>query len=67
MYVKQVCNFIPFMGLAEKSAKLEEIGKKLNWNTWKAHENLNFRRKGERNLIKSGLYIERYSYLIFKQ
>lgn len=31
MYVKQVCNFIPFMGLAEKSAKLEEIGKKLNW------------------------------------
>lgn len=31
MYVKQVCGlFIPFMGLAEKSAKLEEIRKKLN-------------------------------------
>ena len=34
MYVKQVCNFIPFMGLAEKSAKLEEIGKKLNWSDY---------------------------------
>ena len=34
MYVKQVCNLIPFMGLAEKSAKLEEIGKKLNWSDY---------------------------------